>query len=147
MMEGDVIERELPNGICERYTVIDTGYHGPFASFPEHYQAKLRKITAVKSPVPHKTVYNINGPGARVNIGSVDNSTNVVNLSPTELFSHIREALPDDAGESVRSRLNELEAARGTPSALGAYQEFMAAAANHMTVLGPFLPALAQLLS
>jgi len=43
-------------------------------------------------------------------------------------------------------RIDKLEQAQGTPGFLASYQAFMTAAANHMTVLAPFLPALAHLL-
>jgi hypothetical protein len=39
-----------------------------------------------------------------------------------------------------------LEKAHGTPSFTALYQEFIAAAANHISIIGPLLPALSSLL-
>lgn len=42
--------------------------------------------------------------------------------------------------------VDELEACSDRPERMNAYQKLIAAAANHMTILAPFLPALAALL-
>lgn len=144
--EGDTFERKLPTGVTEYFRVLNSGYQSAFGGIPAHYQAKIEKTTTLPSVNATRSVYNISGPGARVNIGSVDRSVNVVNVSTMELFARIREALADGAPAEVCARLDELEAARGTPDALSAYQRFISAAANHMTVLAPFLPALTQVL-
>jgi hypothetical protein len=47
----------------------------------------------------------------------------------------------------IVARINQLEKARGSAGFLQAYQNFIASAANHMTVFAPFLPVLAQMLS
>lgn len=52
----------------------------------------------------------------------------------------------DDDRRSILAATRELEAAEDAAGRLGAYQRFMAAAANHMTVVGPFLPALTSML-
>jgi hypothetical protein len=49
--------------------------------------------------------------------------------------------------EDIVARLTELEEARRSSGFLQAYQNFMASAANHVTVFAPFLPLLAQMLS
>jgi len=40
-----------------------------------------------------------------------------------------------------------MEAAKGTSGFTQKYQNFIASAANHMTVLAPFIPALTQMLA
>jgi hypothetical protein len=99
----------------------------------------------------HHTVFNLSGTNPRVNIGSEDNSQNVVNITPTQLFAELRsafEAQVVDAEERQKllTRLAELETAQQTPSFGERYINFMAAAASHATVIGPYLPALAQLI-
>lgn len=42
--------------------------------------------------------------------------------------------------------VKEMQDSHGTDGFVGAYQRFMSVAANHMTVIAPFLPALAGLL-
>jgi hypothetical protein len=46
----------------------------------------------------------------------------------------------------VLSKLDELEAAKGTDSFIQKYQGFIASAADHIGVLSPFIPALTQML-
>jgi hypothetical protein len=93
----------------------------------------------------------LSGANTRVNIGSEDSSQNIVNITPDDLFRELRaslEAQVQDAEARGRLliKLEELERAQGTPSLGERYVRFMAAAADHATVLGPYLPALAQLL-
>ena len=40
--EGDFLERQLPNGLWERYVVVDRGYYSTGILGP-HYQCKVRK--------------------------------------------------------------------------------------------------------
>jgi hypothetical protein len=40
-----------------------------------------------------------------------------------------------------------MEKAHNTPTFVERYKDFIALAANHMTIIGPFLPALSALLS
>ncbi len=48
--------------------------------------------------------------------------------------------------EEIVVRVGDLEKAQGSSGFFEAYQKFIAAAANHMTLFAPFLPALAELL-
>jgi hypothetical protein len=100
--------------------------------------------TAQKEPqVNH--VFNVHGPNARVNIDSTDNSTNVVHQGMP--FSELRKAIESGVSDGVEraailQRLSDLEAATDRESGAGRYQAFIAAAADHMTLIGPYLPAL-----
>lgn len=94
--EGDHIERLLPNGLLERYLVLDRGFFGASGGFKDHYQIQVRKVTAIpRDPVAQTTIYNLHGANSRVNIQSHDQSTNVVTVSPTDLFAELRKALSD----------------------------------------------------
>lgn len=148
--EDDVVERTLPNGMVERYLVLDRGYYAAWDGPPAHYQAKVRKTTAKARAPGASNVYYLSGPNARVNVQSTDTSTNVVNVNSAELFAQISAAVQtgvvtDAERSALLDRVQALEAAVPTPMYLSAYQQFIAAAANHMTVIAPFLPALAQL--
>jgi len=52
--EGDIIEKTLPNGISERYEILETGYTEGLGSISAHFQVKVKKI------IKHK-VDNIQG--------------------------------------------------------------------------------------
>jgi hypothetical protein len=150
--DGDIIERVLPNGITERFTILDTGFHKGLHSIPDHFQMKVRKETSLmpggQATVSH--TYNLHGANARVNISSTDNSQNFADTSNQALFADIRKALesiPDAAErEGLLPYADELEKSQGTPAYMPAYQAFVQNAANHMTLVGPFIPALSKLL-
>jgi hypothetical protein len=90
-------------------------------------------------------VFNVHGPNARVNIDSTDNSTNVVHQGVP--FSELRKSIESGVSDGVErtailQRLSDLEAATDHESGAKRYQAFITAAANHMTLVGPYLPAL-----
>jgi hypothetical protein len=149
--EGDTIERERPGGSVERYTVLDTGYSNEFHGIPAHYNLDVRKETALPRvpPGPSNTFY-LSGPNSRVNSNSIDASVNISAMSSPQVFADLRSALNDVADVEQRAlltaRVEEMESSQGSPGFLARYQAFMEAAANHMTVVGPFLPALSRLL-
>lgn len=150
--DGDHFERSLPSGTVERYLIIDAGFHQAFHGIPAGYQSRVRKETAFTAPVnPTHVVYNVTGPNARVNVQSTDSSTNVVNVDTSALFVALREVVfqsiaDAQARQRVESVLDGMESAVGTRAFSERYKEFMSVAADHMTVLAPFLPALSQLL-
>lgn len=147
--EGDTILRCLPNGLEEEYEIVDRGFHSGIHSIPDHYQAKVRKKTSIATASPQQIVYNVTGPNSRINVNSRDSSVNVVNVAPDTLFEEIRSALTaasDAQTEALLERLAELKRTQGSGDYLGAYQRFITAAANHMTLIAPFISALAQLL-
>jgi hypothetical protein len=74
---GDALLRELPSGIVERLVVTSPGFHAGVHGFPPHYQIKYRHEGQGQAGTPGYAVH-VSGPNSRVNIGSVDNSTNMV---------------------------------------------------------------------
>ena len=149
VQEGDSFERSLPNGQLEQLQVEEASFHKGFHGIPGHFEIRVHKTTARRREPPVQQVTNIlHGPNSRVNMGSVDQSVNVAG----DVFGGIREAFLKQvqAGperDAILGKLTELEKATGTPSFIERYTEFMAVAANHMTVLQPFVVALAQLLT
>ena len=93
---------------------------------------------------------SVSGPNSRVNVHSTDNSVNsVVNGN---VFQELLSALETGAGnntelEQLKQLVGELSAASDKNSYTKAYQAFIANAANHMTIITPFLPALTNILS
>jgi len=148
--EGDRILRTLPNKFVESYLVEDRGFYPATGGFSDHYQVKVRKESAPPSNVT-SIVYNLHGPNSRVNIHSADSSTNVVNISETNLFVKLREALQSiedlERREVLLGSVDEMEKAKGTPGFAAKYRNFIAQAADHMTLLQPFIVPLTQLIS
>jgi hypothetical protein len=106
--------------------------------------------SAPRAPKLADTIY-FHGPNARINLDSTDNSTNIASMSHDSPFIQIKETAHSIADETERqdvlTRLDELEKARGSAGFMQAYQNFVASAANHMTLLAPFMPLLGQLVS
>jgi len=150
---GDEIHRTLPNGIEERFEVIEPTYHNQFHGIPAHFQVKIRRKgtgTPLGKPGGNIT-FNVSGANARVNFGSHDQSRNVISGDNVffELRHKIQEELPDTAERSrLLGLVESMEKNRNDRSAYtSAYQSFIGAAANHMTLIAPFIPAITQLLS
>jgi len=110
---NDHFLRNLPNGLVEDYVVLDPGYYAQVASLPAHYQCKVRR-TDLEPEKPQTVINNIHanfsGANARLNVNSVDNSTNysVTGISITALTKFLHEvdlvysALPREQQDSLR---------------------------------------------
>ena len=96
-------------------------------------------------------IYNVTGANSRVNVQSVDSSTNVVNIERNELFVSMRRAVEESgidttARAELLNRIEALESAKDQRTFAQKYADFIQSAANHIALFAPFLPALAQLL-
>ena len=150
--EGDKLIRTLPNNLVESYIVLDRGYYESIGGIPSHYQVKVRKESAIPASTPSSIVYNLIGDSSRVNINSQDISINVKNITSDDLFEELKKAIEEnednvDKKSKLLSLVDEMEDAQGTDRFRERYKEFVATAADHMTLLTPFLHALTQLLS
>jgi hypothetical protein len=97
------------------------------------------------------TIYNVQGDNARWNVNSTDNSVNIINKSTAEFFAALRERIASgvpegDDQKTMLAKLTALEDSHGEPPFAQRYTDFIAAAANHMTLIGPFIPALTEML-
>jgi len=116
-------------------------------------QIDKRRLTAKRKAQAAATanIYHVHGHNPRWNLNTVDNSVNVVTVSATQVFADLRQAIqtgvPEgDEQKDILVRLMELEQAQQSPSFAQRYADFISAAANHMTLIGPFIPALTELL-
>lgn len=147
---GDHLLRKLPNGMVEDYTVIEPTLHSGLGI--TYYEVSVRKASSVQQtqPAAVQQITNIfHGANSRANINSTDNSTNV--NADHSTIDRLQAAVECDVPAGVdRDALIEaiasLKGAANSPERLSAYQRLVAAGANHMTVLAPFIPALSQLL-
>jgi len=137
----------------------------PKPIFVDHYDSIERKLFAeidlfcAKLEAQHaekeanrvvqSVTYNLHGDNLRINIHSQDYSVNVSNAKL--VFKEIRKSIETGVGDeklkaALLQKASELEEVVGKASFLQKYSDFVALAANHMTLLGPFIPALTQLL-
>ncbi len=146
--EGDIIERELPNGLKEKYIVLDRGFFPKQMGFDAHYQCNVKKETTLKFEQKKQTIYNISGMNAKVNINSIDNSLNIINLSKDELFNNLIDVIKENIenNNEIINAVEDFKNSVGKKSIIEKYQNFIASVANHMTIILPFIPALTQLL-
>ena len=95
-------------------------------------------------------IYNLQGPNARINIRSHDSSYNISSLTHEELFNQLRQTIESAVVEPDRSALikevDALETAKNSSGFAKQYQSFIASAANHITLVAPFIPALTEML-
>lgn len=145
---GDEMRRSLPNGTDETFDVIDPVFVQKTFGIPGHFQVQVRK----KGMLPHGAGGNytvsVNGPNSRVNINSIDRSTNI-NIDQS-IISKLRNDIIEKVDDPVvRSKLvdaiDDMEKASDKPSLSKAYQKLISSASDHMGVIAPFLPALGQM--
>lgn len=111
-----------------------------------------RRLMAKKTESPSiTTIYNVQGDNARWNTNSSDNSVNVITKSSEEFFADLRgrieSGVPEgDERRKILDSLSALQASHERPSFAQRYTDFMAAAANHIKVIAPFIPALTEML-
>jgi len=86
---NDLIERRMSNGGKETYRVVNPGFYEEMFGHPAHYQITHEKIGVTeKVGTPNVVNYNVSGNNTRVNVNSIDNSSNVVN-EKQEIFEHL----------------------------------------------------------
>lgn len=92
---------------------------------------------------------SVTGANARINQASSDSSTNIVSTASIfgEIAQAVRAQVSDGTARDAMLNANSaMEAASNPATLLSAYNGFISAAANHMTVVAPFLPTLGTLL-
>jgi len=94
--------------------------------------------------------YHLHGNNPRVNIGSKDYSINIANSKI--VFDEIRKTIESEIQDEnlkrdLQNKVAEMEQSVGNNTFLQKYSEFVALAANHVTVFAPLLPALTQFLT
>ena len=98
--EGDIFERELPGGSVERYEIIDRGFYRGMGSFPDNYQATVRKLTDIQRATSTKSTYNITAK--QVNIANDNSNINVNQCNNIDidelnsLIANVRQNIPQN---------------------------------------------------
>jgi hypothetical protein len=93
--------------------------------------------------------YHLIGTNSRVNVNSTDNSVNVISVTHKEVFAKLREelkasALPSDELDDILRRVDDLEASKDSATFSQRLMNLLQVGANVMTILTPFLPAIAE---
>ena len=113
-------------------------------------EQKLWLESIMKSASSNATTYNVTGPNARLNVGSTDNSTNVIATDNAELFNQLRtlvESVSDQAARTaIASAVDDMQQSAGRTAFTHHYARFISVAADHVGLFAPLLPALSRLL-
>ena len=157
---GDAIERQLPNGKTEVFLVTKAHLWKGHGGIPSYYEVSYTRVNTPPSrshPSPRTlNVHVADSSQPHININSTDQSINVQQQNTNtqealQTFQQVRDAIHNGIeGEQVRNTLLEkvdaMEGSRRKGEFGTAYKDFMAAAADHATVLAPVFSALATLL-
>ena len=137
--EGDVIIQTLPSGIKKQYKIIDTICYAN--SSLAHWELTFEKMINRQDRVASSIV---NMQAEKIYLNSIDNS---VNKQPDEetlvIFNDIRNTLQ----KGIIEALDELIASVGSEKYPSKYAKFIQSAANHITIISPFIPFLSDLLN
>lgn len=143
---GDVIERVLPSGIKERLAVTNATCN-PNSRLLAHWEIEYEKEGSVKH-----SERGINLAGSiyanRVYIQSTDNSTNITNLMDNSVFEELRKLIEEkiENNGKILEALSDLEENVNKPTALDKFNNFIQIAADYMTLIAPFLPAIGDVI-
>ena len=142
--DGDFIERDLPNNRTELFEILESNYHEKFNVIDAHYTFKVKKTTSLIRNSPPKNTYNVSGNNVRIYNNSIDHSNNTINHNNEKVFDEIKTLIIErlDGNNLLLDNLNELQLAKGGNSYLEKYKKFISCAADHMTLIGPFIPTL-----
>jgi hypothetical protein len=135
----DIIKQDLGNG--------GSRFVGGPPSTRKLAREWVRLKAAEKETGGH--TIHVTGPNSRVNIQSTDQSTNTVVTG--SIFEDVRKALDggvqnEEERTELKNLLSDLEVAKDKKTFTARYQAFIGSAANHMTIIAPFLTPLAGLL-
>ena len=150
---GDKIERALPSGQREVLLITNFQMWKGIRRIRDYYEIDYRR-EGVRQHQRQPTNVNLHvsdSPQARVNLYSNDQSQNIINSQSEQLFSQLRELLKESIADShdlevLLERVDDMESNQGTDDFTRAYKDFLATAADHISILAPVLPALASLL-
>jgi hypothetical protein len=148
---GDKVLRELPNGVKETYLVENPEHHGGLSPhISPFYRLHVRKEDdlAQSKTLFATNILNFKGEFPRVNFQSADNSVNVQDRSKP-VFDATREKLhaaieDQDVLKELLTHLQVMEDAKSRSTWATAYSKFIERVANHMAIIAPLLPALAD---
>ncbi len=145
--EGDKLVKLLPEGAMHYFTIQECKYVSGFYSIPQHFVLMIHKDNSIVPTSGHSTVVHNSGQNSRFNLNSVNTSSNII--LENSIFLKLRETLNQhiadkETVDKLTKLVNAMEQSKNTPAFTDRYAEFVQNAANHMTILAPFFPLLAD---
>ena len=151
IVEGDIILRNLPNGITEKYIVLNSKYvKTPSDSLiPSFYKLTVEKDNINNTKIqPNSIIYNIKDNSGKINIATTDNSI-AINITQEEIqqFDTLRKIAGElENSNEILKNINEMQNSIRKPDYINRYNLFIQSIANHITIFAPFIPFLTNLL-
>jgi hypothetical protein len=120
--------------------------------YPNEIATLIEQWRFMPKPSPNTVnIYHVTGHNNRWMTNSQDHSVNIVTQSSDQIFATLRQKIEtelplSDEQKDILGKLSALEREQDSPSVVQRYTEFIAAAANHMQLIAPFIPALTEIL-
>ena len=155
MEEGDKLTRLLPNGLEEKYLIVNINFQrDPVDEEDSIIKISVRKETKIDTLRPIHQEFHTHGDNSPMNIDSPNSPISITNIAQDGLFENLRylvdKQITDISAKSdLLKKVDELEDAQDKKSYLEHYTNFIASAANHVTLwvgLSPLIPALNNLI-
>ncbi|VXB37725.1 conserved hypothetical protein [Exiguobacterium sp. 8H] len=152
--QGDWIKGTKSNNLLYIDDLLSESAYGKVFQVKGYYltERQYKKLEEEKeASIKPNVNYYLHGDNSRVNNHSKDYSVNVINASTNEVINEILKVLKesiDDKNEIDRLEkiLKDMQNTQNTSLFVDHYKNFVSSAANHMTVLAPFIPALSQMI-
>lgn len=114
-----------------------------------HLQIERRRMAQKKTEA--RVAIHLHGHNSRINVNSVDNSKNSVTMTSEQVFSTLRQEIAagvEDGKDKdgILRALSALEKSQGSSTMFDRYSEFISSAADYMSLIAPFIPALTEML-
>lgn len=139
---GDYLQRELPNGLIEKYKILKVNYSKDFVNMDIQNIADISFDTITQVPV-----LNIGEVKGHLNVNSVvnDYSTNYYTEANEAFFNDFKKAMADTNDEVLKA-IDEMQQNIGKKTFVEKYTNFIQVASAYMTLASPFLPVLGDCL-
>jgi hypothetical protein len=144
-------------GLVAQYTVCVTGeWYANLTPDALNYFTEKEKNKVAQPSLGQQayiSIRNVNiGGGGKMNVGSIDNSTNIILSQDIKtLFENLGKALNDATIDDkdkkiINEKIIDMKQSLGKPSFSEKYNAFVQSVDNHVTIFAPFFPLLSSLL-
>ena len=144
--EFDIIIHKIREGYEKEYVVTNAGYYNKVLG--PHYQADIKPKSIFDNEQNEISIndINISGNHSKVNINSVDNSINMLQIPFDKIYEKLNEIEDETVRNESKKCLKELEESNDSESYKSKYVKFINTVSDYVSVIAPFLPILTQFL-
>jgi hypothetical protein len=154
--EADIIAVEIFSKDDIKDLIREATYSSKKKEEQEQIIERLKSViknqnTVIDTIKDTKSTINHYGDYARVNMNSTDLSVNTITVNSENVFNGLRDAIEtkienSEEKKELLQQIEEMESSQGTEHFKTKYTNFVASAANHISIIAPFIPMLTTLL-